>query len=71
MIVTNAPVQITFKCRQCLNEIVFDLVEISKHYISFPLTLEDIHGTPPHKLRIVVDDNFEMASFETIAIEEE
>ncbi len=56
--------QITYRCRQCLQDISFT---VSKEVIErgvFPVQLENTHGTPPHKLIVQITKNLEVVKFE-------
>jgi len=57
--------EIPVMCKLCLNEIKFTVTaaeyEVTK---KFPIKKEDIHGSPKHKLIVMIDKNLEVSGFE-------
>lgn len=52
-------------CKLCLVEIKFTITaEDYKNTQAFPIKIEDIHGSPKHKLIIMIDKNLEVSGFE-------
>ncbi len=58
------PKLIPYRCKQCLQDISFTLSKEVLEKGVFPVQLESVHGTPPHKLTIQVAKNFEVVKFE-------
>jgi hypothetical protein len=57
--------EISVMCKLCLREIKFKItVDEFQETKTFPIKKEDTHGTPPHKLIIMIEKNLEVSGFE-------
>ncbi len=57
--------EIPVMCKLCLTEIKFVVtVEEYQKTNKFPITKENIHGSPRHKLKVMIDKNLEVSGFE-------
>ena len=58
-------VDVTITCKICLKEIKFPIsVDEYKDIKKFPINREDIHGDPPHKLNVFINQYLEVENFE-------
>ncbi|MHA1857269.1 MAG: hypothetical protein ACTSYY_14615 [Promethearchaeota archaeon] len=64
MNIHKIPKEITFRCKQCLQDIIFPIDRKSMESAQFPIKMENIHGIPKHKLTISVNSGFNVESFE-------
>ena len=64
-------VEIPVKCKYCMEEIIFSITdEEYKAVTKFPIKKENIHGEPPHELKVFINQNLEVDNFEIKEIEE-
>ncbi|MFW9970003.1 MAG: hypothetical protein ACFFDF_07360 [Candidatus Odinarchaeota archaeon] len=58
-------IEITHTCKICLKEIKFPItVEEYRDIKKFPITKENVHGDPPHKLIVFLNQYLEVENFE-------
>src|SRR5271157_82567 len=55
---------VSCRCKQCLEDIPFEIPPEKIQEKIFPIALENVHGDPPHKLIIYLNKNLEIQSFE-------
>ena len=54
-------VEVPITCKICLKEIKFPIsVDEYKEITKFPIRKEDIHGEPPHKLIVFINQYLEV-----------
>ncbi len=64
-------VEIPVICKYCMEEIIFSVTdEEYKQINKFPIKKENIHGVPPHELKVFINQNLEVDNFEIKEIEE-
>ncbi len=62
-------VDVAITCKICLKEIKFQIsADEYKEIKKFPLKREDIHGEPPHKLIVFINQYLEVENFEIKAV---
>ncbi len=54
---------VSCRCSQCSNDITFVVPEEKIKRGTFPIILQNQHGIPPHKLMILINENFEVKPF--------
>ncbi|MFX1503536.1 MAG: hypothetical protein ACFFDH_21415 [Promethearchaeota archaeon] len=58
-------VDVTVTCKICLKEIKFPIsVDEYRDIKKFPIKKEDVHGEPPHKLTVFINQYLEVENFE-------
>lgn len=58
-------IEITVKCKLCLEEIKFSITaEEYQEVKKFPIKKENIHGDPPHRLIVFINQSLEVENFE-------
>jgi len=61
----NDVVEVPITCKICLKEIKFPIsVDEYKEIKKFPIRKEDVHGEPPHKLIVFLNQYLEVENFE-------
>ena len=54
---------VSCRCSQCQQEITFVVPEDKVRRGTFPIILQNLHGSPPHKLLILITHNFQVKPF--------
>jgi len=61
----QSEVKVPVTCKYCLKKVEFTVTAEEYEKIKeFPITREDVHGEPPHKLLVFINKNLEVENFE-------